>query len=152
MWIAHRSFSNFKGFFPMVQRYAIIWFLIFNCGPLTRVLLLLFSRSSFYDIACFSILASGPRFDVPITSLVPLAPPVATLLTIHNQLLLNHVFNQAGFANPVINGRDFIYFGILKMVFTLGKTERVIFDHKCIILGIVYRNTWLGNTILMFVI
>ena len=28
----------------------------------------LFSRSSFYDIACFSILASGPHLDVTITS------------------------------------------------------------------------------------
>ena len=28
----------------------------------------LFSRSSFYDIVCFSILASGPRLDATITS------------------------------------------------------------------------------------
>ena len=68
MWIVNRTFSNFRGSFPMVQRYAIIWFLIFNCGPLIRVLLLLFSRSSFYDIACFSILASGPPFEAPVTS------------------------------------------------------------------------------------
>ena len=61
-------FSNFRGPLPKVQRFAIIWFLIFNCGPLIRVLLLLFSRSSIYDIACFSILASGPHFDAPITS------------------------------------------------------------------------------------
>ena len=27
-----------------------------------------FSRSSFYDIACFSILASGPHLDATITS------------------------------------------------------------------------------------
>ena len=28
----------------------------------------LFSRSSFYDIACFSILASGPDLDATITT------------------------------------------------------------------------------------
>ena len=27
-----------------------------------------FSSSSFYDIACFSVLVSGPRLDAPITS------------------------------------------------------------------------------------
>ena len=32
------------------------------------MLLLLFSRSSFYDIACFSILASGQHLDATITS------------------------------------------------------------------------------------
>ena len=55
--------------------------------------------------------------------------------TICNQLFLNHFHNQAGFAKPVINGRDFIYLGILKMVFTLGKFERLIFDYRCIIVG-----------------
>ena len=39
------------------------------------------------------------------------------------------------FAKPVINGRDFIYLGISKMVFTLGKLERLIFDYTRIILG-----------------
>ena len=68
MWIANRTFSNFRGSFPMVQWCAIIWFLIFNCRLLIRVLLLLYSRSSFHDIACFSILASGPHFETPITS------------------------------------------------------------------------------------
>ena len=38
--VAHKIFSNFRGSFPKVQRYAIIWFLIFNCGLLVRVLLL----------------------------------------------------------------------------------------------------------------
>ena len=28
----------------------------------------LFSRSSFYDITCSSVLASGPHLDAPITS------------------------------------------------------------------------------------
>ena len=54
--------------------------------------------------------------------------------TIPNQLLLNHVLNQAGFAKPVINGRNFIYLGISKMVFTLGKLEKLIFDYRHIIL------------------
>ena len=39
-------------------------------------------------------------------------------------MFLNHIHNQAGFAKPVINGRDFFYLGISKMVFTLGKLER----------------------------
>ena len=55
--------------------------------------------------------------------------------TSYNQLFLNHVHNQAGFAKPGINGRDFIYLGISKMVFTLGKLERLIFDYRQIILG-----------------
>ena len=55
--------------------------------------------------------------------------------TIRNQLFLTYVYNQAGFAEPVIKGGDFIYLGILKMVFTLGKLERLIFVYKCIILG-----------------
>ena len=38
--------------------------------------------------------------------------------SIHEQLFLNHVHNQAGFHKPVINGRSFIYLGISKMVFT----------------------------------
>ena len=50
-------------------------------------------------------------------------------------MFLNHVHNQAGFAKHVINGRDFIYLGISKMVFTLGKLERLIFDYRCIILS-----------------
>ena len=45
---------------------------IFNCEPLIWVLSLilekLFSRSSFHNIACFSILASRPHFDATITS------------------------------------------------------------------------------------
>ena len=52
-----------------------------------------------------------------------------------SQLFLNHVHNQAGFAKSVINGRDHIYLGISKLVFTLGKLERLIFDHMRIILG-----------------
>ena len=55
--------------------------------------------------------------------------------TICNQLFLNHVHNQTGFAKPVINGRDFIYLSISKMVFTLEKLERLIFDYRRIILG-----------------
>ena len=54
---------------------------------------------------------------------------------IRNQLFLNHVLNQAAFASPVINGRDFIYLGISKLVFSLGKLERLIFDFRRIILG-----------------
>ena len=52
-----------------------------------------------------------------------------------SQLFLNHVHNQAGFVKSVINGRDHIYLGISKLVFTLGKLERLIFDHMRIILG-----------------
>ena len=55
--------------------------------------------------------------------------------TIRNQLFLNHVHNQAGFGKPFINGRIFVYLGISKIVFTLGKLERLIFDYMCIILG-----------------
>ena len=55
--------------------------------------------------------------------------------TIRNQLFLNHVHNQVGFAKPVMNGQDFIYLGISKMSFTLWKLERLIFDYRCIILG-----------------
>ena len=36
--------------------------------------------------------------------------------TIHDQLFLNHVHNQAGFDKSVIKGRDFIYLDISKMV------------------------------------
>ena len=54
--------------------------------------------------------------------------------TIRNQLFINHVHKQAGFAKPVINGRDFIHLGILKIVCTLGKLERLIFHYRCIIL------------------
>ena len=43
--------------------------------------------------------------------------------------------NQAGLAKSVVNGQDFIYLGISKMGFTLGKLERLIFDYRCIILG-----------------
>ena len=39
------------------------------------------------------------------------------------------------FDQPFINGIGFIYFGILKMILTLGKIERLIFDYMCIILG-----------------
>ena len=39
-----QNFSKFRGSFPKVQRYAIIWFLIYNCGPFIRVLPL-FSRN-----------------------------------------------------------------------------------------------------------
>ena len=41
-WIMDHSqnFSKFRRSFLKVQRYAIIWFLIINCGPLIRVLLL----------------------------------------------------------------------------------------------------------------
>ena len=44
---------------------------MFNCNRLTGVFLILeklFSRSSFYDIVCFSILANGPHLDATITS------------------------------------------------------------------------------------
>ena len=55
--------------------------------------------------------------------------------TICNQLFLNHFHNQARFGKLIVNGRDFIYLGILKMFFTLGKLERLIFDYKRIIFG-----------------
>ena len=45
------------------------------------------------------------------------------------------VLSQAGFSKPVINGRDFIYLGFSKMVFPLGKSERLKFDYRRIILG-----------------
>ena len=61
-------FSNFRASFPKVQQYVIIWFLIFNFTGDSLILEKLFSRSSFYDIACFSIFASGPHFDATITS------------------------------------------------------------------------------------
>ena len=54
---------------------------------------------------------------------------------IRNQFFLNHVHNQEGFAKPVINGRDFVYLGISKMIFTLGKLERLIFGYMRIVLG-----------------
>ena len=57
---------------PKAQQYTIILILIFiNCGPLTGASLILeklFSGSSFYDLACFSILASGSHLDATITS------------------------------------------------------------------------------------
>ena len=37
--------------------------------------------------------------------------------------------------SSVINRRPFTYLGIFKMVFILGKLERLIFDHRPIILG-----------------
>ena len=46
-----------------------------------------------------------------------------------------YVHNQEGFAKPVINGKDFTYFGISKMAFTIGKLERLIFDYRHVILG-----------------
>ena len=52
-----------------------------------------------------------------------------------NQLFLNHFHKQAGFAKSIINGGDFIDLVISKMVFTLGKLERLIFDYRHIILG-----------------
>ena len=56
--------------------------------------------------------------------------------TIRNQLLLNHVHNHAGFAKPVISGREFIYLGMIsKMVFTLGTLEGLIFEYRRIIAG-----------------
>ena len=66
-----QNFSKFRRSFPKVQRYAIIWFLIFNCGPLKGAFLILekfFSSSSFYDTACFSILVRGPHLDATIIS------------------------------------------------------------------------------------
>ena len=54
----------------------------------------------------------------------------------HSQHIVpKHVHNQVGFDNPVINERGFIYLDISKMVFTLGKLERLVFDYKYIILG-----------------
>ena len=58
-----------------------------------------------------------------------------TSTVICNQLFLNHTHNQAGFTKPFIDGKDFIYLGILKKVSTLGKLERLIFDYMHIILG-----------------
>ena len=43
--------------------------------------------------------------------------------------------NQAGFDKLVINRRDLIYLDISKMVFTLKKLEKLVFDYSCIILG-----------------
>ena len=42
---------------------------------------------------------------------------------------------QADFAKAVVNGRDLIYLGISKTVFTLRKLERLIFEYRRIILG-----------------
>ena len=53
--------------------------------------------------------------------------------TIRNQLFLNHVHNQAGFGKLITNGRGFIYLEISKMVFTLGKLKRLIFEYTHII-------------------
>ena len=62
-------------------------------------------------------------------------------------ILPYHVRNQAGFDNPFINGRGFIYLGISKMnstfqVFTTvqgsvskRQLERLIFDYMPIIVG-----------------
>ena len=87
-----RSFD--KGFFLKVHRYTVVYYIIFNCGSLTKFSLILenlfrrsssipqfefwsgaslilrklFSRSSFYDVVCFSILASGPYLNATITS------------------------------------------------------------------------------------
>ena len=55
--------------------------------------------------------------------------------TIRKQLFLNLVYNQAGFSKSIIKGRDFVYLGISKMIFTLGKLEMIIFDYKRNILG-----------------
>ena len=67
MWIAHRTFSSFRGPFPKVQWYSIIWFFIFNCRPLTGASLILEKLSTCYDVVCFSIFASGLRLDANIT-------------------------------------------------------------------------------------
>ena len=68
-WLTQFSLI-FESLFPKEQRYAIIWFLIFNCGSLICVLLLFWRNFSagagFMDIACFSILASGPHLDAAI--------------------------------------------------------------------------------------
>ena len=56
-------------------------------------------------------------------------------ITIRKQLFLNQVHDQAGFGRPVINGRDFIYLDISKIVFTVRKLERLIFDDTHIIFG-----------------
>ena len=66
-------FYNFRGLLSKLLRYAIIWFLIFNCGPTaytgaSLILEKLFSRNSFNDIASFSIIASGPHLDATVTS------------------------------------------------------------------------------------
>ena len=66
-------FYNFRGLLSKLLRYAIIWFLIFNCGPTaytgaSLILEKLFSRNSFNDIACFSIIAGGPHLDATVTS------------------------------------------------------------------------------------
>ena len=64
--------TKFSLIFPKVQGYPIIWFLTFNCQPLTRVLLLFQKNFSvgpvFITLACFSILASGTHLDATITS------------------------------------------------------------------------------------
>ena len=82
-----------KGILLKVHRSTIIYYIIFNCGSLAKYSLILedlffifdlylwtaytnaslilekfFSRSSFYDITCFSTLASGPHLDTTITS------------------------------------------------------------------------------------
>ena len=48
--------------------------------------------------------------------------------TIRKQLFLN-------LSKSIIKGRDFVYLGISKMIFTLGKLEMIIFDYKRNILG-----------------
>ena len=53
----------------------------------------------------------------------------------HSQPIVPKPCPQLGrFCQSVINGKDFIYLGISKMVFTLGKLERLIFDYRRIIL------------------
>ena len=58
----------------------MISFLTFNCGPLYTVASLilekLFSRSSLYDIVCFSILAGGTQVYATIISKGPVLMPL----------------------------------------------------------------------------
>ena len=91
------TFCRFnKGLFLKVHCCTIVYYIIFNCGSLTKFSLILedllrrssgnlifdlwlwtahtsaletlFSRPSFYDISCFSSLSSGPHLNATNTS------------------------------------------------------------------------------------
>ena len=84
------------------------------------------------SIDCTKICNNSKRTEARINEVMQ---PTTSNNHIRNQMLLNHVLNQASFAKPVINGRDFIYLGISKMIFSLGNLERLIYDYTRIILG-----------------
>ena len=67
LWIAHKIFSNFRG--SLVYHKSIFDLQLWTTHTGASLILeKLFSRSSSYDIACFSILANGPHLDATIIS------------------------------------------------------------------------------------